>query len=100
MTEVAQMRQPEAVHLKCKNDIGAELGAFNLVVKSHNTFDFEAFNICGAGSPDYDRIPGNGSDIIMVAVAVADSDDIGGGVDRGIEEAGTQAGLIGVGDEF
>jgi len=36
----------------------------------------------------------------MVAVVVTDGDDIGGGVDRSIEEAGAQAGLIGVGDEL
>ena len=36
----------------------------------------------------------------MVAVAVADGDNIGGFVDRGIEEAGAQAGLIGVGNQF
>ena len=35
------MGEPEAVHLKCKNDIGAEFGAFDLVMISQDAVNFE-----------------------------------------------------------
>jgi hypothetical protein len=78
MPEVAQMREPEAVYLKSKNDIYAEFGASYLVMIRRNTFDFQTFYSGDSRIPDDDRVPGNCADIIMVAVAMADGDDIGG----------------------